>query len=197
MKSRSEIWYAMLEEIGMACSVSTSRDRETVARRVEAEGESFFTITLPAFEKDLIRSITDGEIPTDAFAGFSRRKIGNRQEVVRGVPELFGGFLDLLFTSREVWLDDRGSLQEEILPRPVLRPVDTSDQFMMDQWALACKGLRQLLLLFSKEKNLCDQSKIDLAIQDYIKTDNEVTLPLWIAGRVLSLRAACSVIVGE
>lgn len=195
MKSRSEIWYALLTEVGNACSVSTVRDVKYITHRVAKEGESLFTITLPRFEKDLTRSLSLGSIPTDAFEGFARRqfiaKDVDSHERVRGIPELFGGFLDLLFTSEKGFVDEAGRHQTEWFPVPFLRKVDPLDVESIERFAMTVKGLRQLLLLFSKEKALCDQSKIDQAVQEYINIDAQMDLPLTTRGQVLSLRINC------
>jgi hypothetical protein len=46
---------------------------------------------------------------------------------------------------------------------------------------LSLKALRQLTLLFSKEKALCDDQKVVEAIAEYVKTDEDVKLPLWMS----------------
>jgi hypothetical protein len=192
MKSRSEIWYALLAEAGRACSVSTTFDGQTVERRLAAEGDSFFTITLPAFEKDFLWSLAEGEIPTEAFQGWSRRKVRSLDgKVLRGIPNFLGGFLDLLFTTERVrWID--GEAHYETVPNPVLRRLDATERDFVLRARMACKAIRQLTLLFSKEKALCDQSKIDLAIQQYKSTDEEVTLPLPTPGQTPCSREDCS-----
>jgi hypothetical protein len=63
MKSRSEIWFTALEELGDQCSVDTARDATTVERRATQEGDTFFKVTLPQFAKDLERSLAAGYIP--------------------------------------------------------------------------------------------------------------------------------------
>lgn len=180
MKSRSEIWFAMLTEVGIACSVSTTFDKRYVERRLAAEGDSFFTTTLPAFEKDLLRSFEENRIPADAFRGFKRRKTVLNGERVRGVPEFLGGFLDLLFTSEVGRLED-GEVVTYCYTNPVLRKYDLTDVEFVNRMSLALKALRQLTLVFSKEKALCDDQKIVDEIANYVKTDEDVKLPLWMS----------------
>jgi hypothetical protein len=180
MKSRSEIWFALLEETGRACSVSTLRDRKTVEQRVAAEGDNFFTITLPAYHKDLITSLSMGEIPSDAFVGFSRRRAKSLISGSRGVPEFLGGFLDQLFTS-EVGRLEEGEVVTYCYTNPVLRKYDLTDVEFVNRMELSLKALRQLTLLFSKEKALCDDQKVVEAIAEYVKTDEDVKLPLWMS----------------
>jgi hypothetical protein len=193
MKSRSETWFALLREIGSACSVSTTQDVQYVERRVSAEGDSFYTVSLPLFEKDLIRSIREGVIPSDAFVGFQRRKIRDKETgfVYQGVPNFLGGFLDLLFTSREIVLDvETGNYHEEFVPFPSLRLQDPTE--LDPAVVMACKGVRQLCLLFSKEKSLCDQSKIEEAITGYVRTDESVIDPLSTSGGTSFLKEVFS-----
>jgi hypothetical protein len=189
MKSRSEIWLSLLDEIGRDCSVSTTQDAKTVLRRVRAEGDSFYTITLPAFHQDLLTSLELGRIPNDAFPGFSRRRVTDSHGIKhRGVPVFLGGFLDLLFTSESTVRVGEWESEKIILEAPVLLP---GSHFAFEERASkAVKGLRQLLLLFSKEKNLCDPSKTDLAVQGYTDTDKRVTDPLLMAVAPNSMKRA-------
>jgi hypothetical protein len=180
MKSRSEIWFALATEVGNACSVSTVRDVKTVADRVAAEGDAFFAITLPAFEKDFLTSLSLGYIPSDAFRSFARRKTVVEGRKVRGVPEFLGGFLDQLFMS-ETWglaADDSGRYESRTFPNPVLRPFDITDKETFRRMAMAVKAVRQLTLLFSKEKALCSTEKVAKAIENYRQVDGELIFPL-------------------
>jgi hypothetical protein len=67
-------------------------DVKTIHRRVEHEGLSFLTITLPSFGKDFQKSLDQGIADRNSFQGFSWRA---------GLPRFLGGFLDRVF--------DRGS----------------------------------------------------------------------------------------
>jgi hypothetical protein len=174
MKSRSEIWFSLLDEIGRECSASTSFDKNFVERRITAEGESFLTIALPAFHRDFLRSLEEGRIPSDAFIGFSRRKLRDSSGKTHlGTPKLFGGFLDMLFTSERTVLDGEDR-QVIILDEPELLPRDQLDR----RAAIAAKGVRQLCLLFSKEKSLCSPDLIEQAIDNYVEVDGHVIDPL-------------------
>lgn len=88
MKSLKELWAEASLELGALCDVSTTRDIKTVTGRLEHEGMSFLTISLPAFCKSLEKGLADGYIGHDGFPGFSR---------YRGLPRFLGGFLDLVF----------------------------------------------------------------------------------------------------
>jgi hypothetical protein len=88
----------VLEELGTRCGTSTTRDQKTIARRVEEEGLSFLTITLPSFCSDLEKGLEQQFVALDSFAGFQRRG---------GLPRFLGGFLELIFNR-----DDGCLLQE-------------------------------------------------------------------------------------
>ncbi len=101
MKSLITLSQVLLDEIGGWCGVSTLRDQTTVAVRVEHEGVSFLTITLPAFAKDFERSLELGKVDDDQFSGFHR---------TGGLPRFLGGFLRLVFDAKYGTLLDNPSI---------------------------------------------------------------------------------------
>jgi hypothetical protein len=88
MKSLMCLCAEILAECGDWCSVSTSRDLKTITARVEDEGLSFLTITLPEFGKDLEKGLDLGQAIPSLWTGWSKRG---------GLPRFLGGFLDLIF----------------------------------------------------------------------------------------------------
>jgi hypothetical protein len=82
------LWEEVLNELGTWCCTSTSRDLKTVSARVEHEGLSFLTITLPAFCSDFQKSLDEGQVSRDLFQGFPFRG---------SLPRFLGGFFDLVF----------------------------------------------------------------------------------------------------
>ena len=78
----------LLADASDRCGVSTTRDFNTIASRVEHEGMSFLTITLPRLCSDLQKGLADSRLASDAWAGFQRR---------RGLPTFLSGFLRLVF----------------------------------------------------------------------------------------------------
>ena len=88
MKSLTAFSQVLLDDLGKWCGVSTLRDSKTVAERVDHEGDSFLTITLPAFGKDFERSLELGRLDDDLFLGFAK---------TGGLPRFLGGFLRLVF----------------------------------------------------------------------------------------------------
>lgn len=88
MKSLTQLWNTVSEELETLCGISASRDRKTVSARVEHEGISFLTISLPNFGSDFQKSLDQGYADRDMFQGFSWHA---------GLPRFLGGFLDLVF----------------------------------------------------------------------------------------------------
>lgn len=88
MKSLHAFLYQVLDELGTMCSVSTTRDKKTIAGRVEHEGLSFFAISLANFGKGFQKSLDLGFVDHDQFQGFA---------FTGGLPRLLGGFLDRVF----------------------------------------------------------------------------------------------------
>jgi hypothetical protein len=107
--NRSEVWQMLLADAGNRCSVSTTRDLDTVTRRVKNEGDSFFTKVLPAFAKDFERSLDEGVIPTRLFYGWQRRPsfvkvtqpygegVATTAVQKGGIPKFLNGFLGIVF----------------------------------------------------------------------------------------------------
>jgi len=91
MKSLMLLLRCILDESGMRCGTSTLLDWKTVEKRVEDEGLSFLTITLPSFGKDFERSLDQGYVDHQLFKSF--------QKTTRrgGLPRFLGGFLRLVF----------------------------------------------------------------------------------------------------
>jgi len=88
MKSLMSLWTSLASELASLCCTSTNRDCKTVSARMEHEGLSFLTITLPAFGKDFQKSLDQGRVTHDLFQGFSWRT---------GLPEFLRGFLESVF----------------------------------------------------------------------------------------------------
>jgi hypothetical protein len=101
LKSLMLLWIKLAEESANRCCTSVTMDIKTVHRRVEHEGLSFLTITLPTFGKDFQKSLDQGYISHRQFQGFSfTQRTG-------GLPTFLSGFLGLVFDRASgVLLDD-------------------------------------------------------------------------------------------
>lgn len=76
MKSLTGLLSCVLADASAWCDACTSHDFKTIMSRVEHEGLSFLTITLPSFAKDFERGLELGIIETAQFIGFHRLKSG-------------------------------------------------------------------------------------------------------------------------
>jgi len=102
LKSLMLLLQCLFADAERRCNTSTSRDFETVAVRFEAEGESFITITLPAFGKDLQKALSDNAVTPSLFAGFGKRG---------KLPRFLGGLMELVFDRWSGCLLDDPSIQ--------------------------------------------------------------------------------------
>lgn len=93
MKSHLRLLACVLEDSRIWCCTSTTRDLETITRRVEREGFSFLTITLPSFCSDFERCLADGFVAPDSFQGFHRPK-------GMAIPAFLQGMLERVFDSK-------------------------------------------------------------------------------------------------
>jgi len=101
MKSQMLFLQCVLKELGTWCCTSTDQDFKKVLARVENEGDSFLTITLPDYAKDFQKSLDRGWVGHDLFKSFSFKG---------GLPLFLGGFLDLIFDRTSGRLLDEPSI---------------------------------------------------------------------------------------
>lgn len=99
MKSLLDLFESLLHECGRKCGVQTTRDVKTLRRRVEHEGDSFTTITLPSFSADFERSLDLGRVAPGAFRAFGKAGAA-------GIPQFLGGFLSHVFDKNGVLIAD-------------------------------------------------------------------------------------------
>jgi len=88
MKSLMQLLLCVLTDVSTLCRASTTRDFKTISARVEHEGLSFLTISLPNFSKDFERSLEVQHVDTSLFLGFKKRG---------ALPCLFRGLLCQVF----------------------------------------------------------------------------------------------------
>jgi hypothetical protein len=106
LKSLLNLWRELADELASFCHTSTTRDLETITRRVEHEGLSFLTITLPTYSKDLERSLDEGRVCDDRFLPFKKGP--------DGLPLLLGGFLRNVFDEHGVVRDTSDAMTDSI-----------------------------------------------------------------------------------
>ena len=103
MKSLTTLWIKLAEELASRCCTSTTRDVNTVSGRIEHEGLSFLTITLPTFGKDFQYCLDQGFVVPKAFLPF--RKTGSC------LPSFLRGFTEQVFCSKSGTLLDDPSIE--------------------------------------------------------------------------------------
>jgi len=89
MKSLTSLWSVLANEMASRCGTSTTKDINTVLGRIENEGMSFLTITLPTFGKDFQHCLDQGLVSPETFLPF--KKVGSC------LPSFLRGFTELVF----------------------------------------------------------------------------------------------------
>jgi len=107
------LWQVLAEELASRCRTSTTRDFETVTSRVEHEGLSFLTITLPTFGKDLQKGLDQGKVDGSLFRSFKRKG---------GLPAFLQGFLRQVFDEKSGCLLDDPDLESIFALRQLTLP---------------------------------------------------------------------------
>lgn len=107
LKSQKELWRELAYELASLCHTSATRDWKTVKSRVENEGVSFLTITLPAFAKDLESSLEQGKVSHEHFQSFKKDRR-------TGLPRFLGGFLATIFDEHGALRADNADIAEPI-----------------------------------------------------------------------------------
>jgi hypothetical protein len=130
LKSQVELWRELAYELASLCHTSATRDWKTVQRRVENEGFSFLTITLPAFAKDLERSLDEGKVSHEHFQSFKKDRR-------TGLPRFLGGFLATIF-------DEHGALRADSVM--IAEPIRCVRQlcYLFQKIELECNDARKL-----------------------------------------------------
>jgi hypothetical protein len=88
MKSLMSLWSAMADDLAIACCTSATLDKKTVKRRVECEGLSFLTITLPDLGKASQNWLDQGHATFHPSFYYRRG---------RSLPEFLQGFFGRVF----------------------------------------------------------------------------------------------------
>jgi hypothetical protein len=153
MKSLNEFLQHVLDDLGTWCDTSTSQDLKTILARIEHEGLSFLTITLPAFGKDFERSLDEGQV-VPRLLTYSGKK--------RSLPRLLSGFFELVF--------DRST--GRLLDDPSIVAIWAIRQFtlMFAKIALPCTPARERAAMaqyVETERQVHDNlAEVDPGIQD-------------------------------
>ncbi|DAD51595.1 RNA-directed RNA polymerase [ssRNA phage Gephyllon.3_9] len=99
MKSLVGLFVTLLKDLGEQCGADgAGRDERSLLSRVEHEGMSFLTISLPAYASAFERALEVGTAAPWASTGFARQR--------SGVPRFLAGFLRHVFDKSGRLLDD-------------------------------------------------------------------------------------------
>jgi len=147
MKSLIALWREVAEELATWCSTSATQDYKKLLSRVENEGDSFLTITLPEFGKGFERCLERTTVERGDFVGFS--KLGHGP-----LPKFLGGFLAQVFDTSTGRLLDEPSVDcifavrqlslmfgKILLPCSKEREKGAIDEFIKCEQELASRGL--------------------------------------------------------
>jgi len=96
---KSLVWLSeqVLLDCGTRCGVDPSLDVKTLQRRVEKEGDSFLTITLPAYCKGFEQALAAGRLEPSYFPACRFK---------RGLPVFLRGFLSKIFHADRRLMDE-------------------------------------------------------------------------------------------
>jgi len=133
--------------------VSDKRDLLTIRSRVEHEGLSFLTITLPKFCDDFQQSIADGRIDSTRFREFA--KCG-------AIPAFLQGMLSQMFDYETGEMYDNESLVGED---------KTSHDCCADDWPTIVESVRQVCLTFKRVELSCTPEREQAALARFVQTE--------------------------
>lgn len=129
------------------------RDLRTIRSRVETEGLSFLTITLPEFCKDLERGLESGFIDSTSFRNFKLLKGGSHPAFLQGMTS-------------QVFDVKTGELyNENNCPHlELLRDIPT-----------IIEGIRQICLAFKKVSLPCSERRLRKAEDNYLNVEAQLS----------------------
>lgn len=158
------------------------RDLETVERRFEAEGESFFTLTLPAFGKEFLRALDRGCLLGTDFQGWRRviYTAGNTMDDRTGPSFLHWAF-QVVFAASHKCSAEPDNWHPCLVPTSGESGLHVRDYHWAgvamadDEWAAeSVHAILQLSGLYSKEKRLASDARNRAALEQYVRTDREL-----------------------
>ena len=146
MKSPILLWQLVAEDYATRCCTSATMDIKYVQGRVEHEGMSFLTISLPSFGKEFQKTLDFGIVDRNSFQGFPfLRKGGERL----GIPKFLSVFLGRVFDPGTGVLLDSPDID-------------------------AILAVRQLTLMFSKVLLPCSDARVAGSMKGYVECDKDV-----------------------
>jgi len=163
LKSLNDLYLEVVRAVYIdACAKCSAdvfdlRDLETIKSRVENEGLSFLTITLPNFSKLFERSLENGFLDPACFRVFSRI---NRHEAL---PSFLRGLLGQIFDHKT---------GKVILNEPPTN-FQSVDGMAPDDIPTCVEAVRQICRLFNKVELPCSENRIRKAFESFIEIERE------------------------
>lgn len=150
MKSNESDCLELLERIyidstqGCSADVSDLRDLKTIRSRVEHEGMSFLTITLPDFCRDFEQALEKGQVDSKHFLRFRK---------CRAIPHFLRGMLSRIFDK------ETGRIYEQ------------NSDIASDVPAIV-NCVRQICLAFKKVELNCTLARETAALQNFVAVES-------------------------
>lgn len=110
MKSQLSLLRRILEDSGVFCDTSTTRDWKTISERVQCRGLAFLTLDLPTFHDGFITALDEGRIYPQLFPLFGSRW---------SRPRFLSGFLDKVFEPKTGILRDEPDINAILCIRQI------------------------------------------------------------------------------
>jgi len=126
----------------------SNRDLETIRSRVQTQGLSFLTITLPNFCSDFEKSLELGYVDSTFFPYF--RKNG-------AIPAFLQGLLSRVFDK------ETGRISDYETPHQKTRTIATIE------------SIRQICLSFKKTKSDCTPKRVRKTLDGFVATEHELS----------------------
>jgi len=144
----------------MKCSadVLDYRDLETIKSRVEKEGISFLTITLPQFCKVFERCLEEGGVGPACFSGFHHLKH-------EAIPVFLQGMLGQIF--------DRKT--GKVISYEPPTDYQSADGLAASDISTVVEAVRQVCRVFSKVELECTPSRIHQALNSFYEIEQDFT----------------------
>jgi hypothetical protein len=153
-----------------AADVFDLRDLDTLRSRVEQEGISFLTITLPQFAKQFDIALDSGRIALNSFPGFRRVKD-------RGIPAFLQGILRHVFDQKTGELIDYDSPEFRGSRNALITSIEAIRQFcrFFSKVEIPCSDER-VYQAFEKfkaiEQSLAEFSLKGSDVEDFLQTSD-------------------------
>jgi len=152
MKSNVSDYFEVVQAVYIdACAkciadVSDSRDLDYIRSRIEHEGMSFLTITLPSFARDFERSLANGSVDSNLFRNFRKRL---------AIPAFLQGMLSQVF---------------DMETGRILNEQSTNSGVSSDICTLV-ESVRQICLTFKRVKIECTPKRVQSALDSFISIE--------------------------